>query len=104
MLYAVTDVDHPPPLTWKTVDDREKTAHSSSPRPTLGQVEAVELGEPRPGQELEGGGGAHQGLGDPHIGPEGGAATDVVQISAGQEETAEVGLNYNSQLDVSQLW
>ena len=68
----------PPPLTWKTVDEREETAHSSSPRPTLGQVEAVELREPRPGEELEGGGGAHQGLGDPHIGPEGGAAPDVV--------------------------
>ena len=86
------------------MDEIEETAHSSSPRPTLGQVEAVELGEPRPGEELEGGGGTHQGLGDPHIGPEGGAAPDVVQISAGEEKTAQVGLNYNSKLDVSQLW
>ena len=86
------------------MDDGEETDNSFSSRPALAQVEAVEPGEPRPGEELEGGGGAHQGLGDPHIGPEGGAAPDVVQISAGQKETAQVGLNYNSQLDVSQLW
>ena len=72
------------------MDESEETGHSSRPCPTLGQVEALELGEPRPGEELEGGGGAHQGLGDPHIGPEGGAAAYVVQISAGEEETAEV--------------
>ena len=72
------------------MDASEEAAHSSSPGPTLAQVEAVEVGEPRPGEELEGGGGAHQGLGDPHIGPEGGAAPDVVEISAGQQEAAEI--------------
>ena len=77
------------------MDESEEIGHSSRPCPALGQVEAVEVGEPRPGEELEGGGGAHPGLGDSHIGPEGGAAPDVVQISAGQQETAEIGLNYN---------
>ena len=91
-------------MTCKTVDESEETDDSSSPSPALGQVEAVELEEPRPGEELEGGGGADLGLGHPHIGPEGGAAPDVVQISAGEEKTAQVGLNYNSELDVSQLW
>ena len=60
------------------MDESEETDHSSRPSPALGQVEAVELGEPRPGEELEGGGGADQGLVDPHTGPEGGAAPDVV--------------------------
>ena len=77
------------------MDEREEAADSSSPSPALAEVEAVEVGEPRPGEEREGGGGTDQRLRDPHIGPEGGAAPDVVQISAGQQETAEVGLNYN---------
>ena len=72
------------------MDDSQETAHSLSSCPALAQVEAVEVGEPRPGEELEGGGGAHQGLGDLHIGPEGGAAPDVVEISTGQQEAAEV--------------
>ena len=72
------------------MDDSEETAHSLSPCPALAQVEAVEVGEPRPGEELEGGGGAHQGLGDLHIGPEGGGAPDVVEISRGQQEAAEI--------------
>ena len=59
------------------MDESEETDHSSRPSPALGQVEALEPGEPRPGEELKGGGGAHQGLGDPHIGPEGGAAPDI---------------------------
>ena len=70
--------------------EREEAAHSSRPRPALAQVEAVELREPRPGEELEGGGGGHQGLVDPHIGPEGGAASQAVEISTGEEEVAEV--------------
>ena len=60
------------------MDEGEETDHSFSPRPAPAQVEAVEPGKPRPGEELEGGGGADQGLVDPHTGPEGGAAPDVV--------------------------
>ena len=72
------------------MDEGEETDHSFSPRPALAQVEAVEPGKPRPGEELEGGGGGHQGLVDPHIGPEGGAASQAVEISTGEEEIAEV--------------
>ena len=72
------------------MDEGEETDHSFSSRPALAQVEAVEPGKPRPGEELEGGGGADQGLVDPHTGPEGGAAPDVVEISAGEQEAAQV--------------